>query len=137
MDDFDRLIEACMVGDIKTVSAFLERGVSINQKTVNEHSPLVVACYHEHFEIVKLLIENGADINAVNSKGTTVFMYAKTPAIKSGKTEIMDFLLNKGADINAIDKKEHKTVFDYVVSLNIPWMEQWLKEKGAKSSNEI
>ena len=53
MDDFDRLIEACMVGDIKTVSAFLERGVSINQKTVNEHSPLVVACYHEHFEIVK------------------------------------------------------------------------------------
>jgi ankyrin len=39
-------------------------------------TPLHAACYWNHIDIVKLLIEKGADVNPVNSWGITPLMYA-------------------------------------------------------------
>jgi len=50
-------------------------------------------------EIVKLLISNGADVNAKDSTGYTPLMYA----IWSEKTETAKLLINNGADVNAKD----------------------------------
>ena len=42
--------------------------IDINMVTdENEYSPLCAACMAGNFEIVKLLAENGADINFINS----------------------------------------------------------------------
>ena len=49
-------------------------------------------------EIVKLLVEHGADINSINSYGTTPIWYAQT-------VEIAEFLLKSGADICVKNKK--------------------------------
>lgn len=51
-----------------------------------------------HLEIVKLLIENGADINAYESSTTA----ALNEVAAKGHFEIVRYLIEKGADINRL-----------------------------------
>jgi len=57
-------------------------------------SALCRASYHDHLEIVKLLIEKGADIHAGHE-------YALRKAFRYGHLEIVKLLIEKGADIYA------------------------------------
>jgi len=47
----------------------------------------------EYTDIVKLLIENGADVNVKDKDGMTALMYAS----EEGYTEIVSLLKNAGA----------------------------------------
>lgn len=51
-------------GDKKLVRLLLDAGVKMQYRTATLYSPLHAAIRGEHFEIVKLLIEVGADLNA-------------------------------------------------------------------------
>jgi ankyrin repeat protein len=48
---------------------------------------------------VKLLVEHGVDINAVNKKGKTALMFA----VESRQIRLINYLLEAGADINVAD----------------------------------
>jgi len=61
-------------------------------------TPLMSASKNGSIEIVQLLIEKGADVNAKNNLGITVLMQA----IKH--EDIVKLLIHKGADIHALDK---------------------------------
>ena len=91
---------------------------------------LIVACFNQHHNIAAYLVELGANINATNHKGTTVFMYAKTPVFESKDTTILEWLLKNGAEINTKDMFG-KTVLDYVLLKDANWLADWLKERGA------
>ena len=54
------------------------------------------------YEIMKLLIEKGADVNAKKDDGTTALMCAAW----RGKKEIVKLLIEKGADVNAVTTGE-------------------------------
>ena len=109
----------------------------VKAKTQQGCSVLILACVNENINIAKQLIKNGADINATNPKGTTVFMYAKTPVIrKHGKTDFLEFLLENGADINAQDNFG-KTVLDYVGEKSAVELTQWMISRGTKRGIEI
>jgi ankyrin repeat protein len=60
-------------------------------------TPLHAACYWNHIDIVKLLIENGADINAVNAWNITPLLYA----VVCRYHDIVQELLDNGADPQA------------------------------------
>ena len=51
-------------GDLEAVSALLEKGISVNEMLESEFTPLITATNSGHFDIVKKLIESGADVNA-------------------------------------------------------------------------
>ncbi len=51
-------------------------------------------------ELLGFLLDNGAEINAVNNEGKNPLMYA----IKSKNKRIIDYLLERGADANIKDK---------------------------------
>jgi ankyrin repeat protein len=53
-------------------------------------------------EIVKLLLEKGADVNASNENGETPLHSAS----KNGQFEITNLLLKNGADVNAVNNRE-------------------------------
>ena len=56
-------------------------------------------------EVVKWLVEKGADVNATNKDGRTVLH----SAADSGQLDVVKWLVEKGADVNATDK-DGKTV---------------------------
>ena len=74
-------------------------------------SPLHSAAQWGNLEIVKLLLQNGADVNAKNKWGETPLHYA---AVFDHK-EIARVLLDAGADINAKDN-DGQTAFKVVSS---------------------
>jgi ankyrin repeat protein len=63
-------------GDIETVKKFIEYGEDVN-KMSNELTPLMTAARYNQAEIIKVLLSNGADIDAKNEKGFTALKYAE------------------------------------------------------------
>ena len=69
--------------------------------TLKENKTLIIAAQNGHIEeIVQLLLEKGADVNAKDNDGRTALMFAA----EKGHTEIVQILLKKGADVNAEDE---------------------------------
>lgn len=61
-----------------------------------------------HLDIVKCLVENGADINRPNYNGGTCLINSVQSA------PLCDFLLKHGADVNARDI-QNKTALHYAI----------------------
>lgn len=60
----------------------------------NRKEYLMIASYHSDFELVKLLVERGADINRIgNDKSTAILI-----AVANNNFDIVKYLLEKGAD---------------------------------------
>ena len=75
-------------------------------------SLLTIAVYNNNFEMVKWLVEAGADTGVVNNNGTTLLMYAKDNFKNSGDKRIFEYLLERGLNPFQKDYKEN-TLIDY------------------------
>lgn len=63
----------------------------INVKDADGFTPLILACLHEKYNVVKFLLENNADVNARNIRGTTPFI----AAVHKGNVYVANSILNK------------------------------------------
>lgn len=70
------LCNAIFKGDIATVKKFIEYGANVNE-TFNGMTPLMFAARYNKVEILKLLLEKGANTNAKDKKGFTALQYAQ------------------------------------------------------------
>ncbi|KAK7456361.1 hypothetical protein VKT23_010608 [Stygiomarasmius scandens] len=71
-------------------------------QSVKECQPsLWDAAYEGHLDVVKFLLENGADVNAMGEMGE-LFGTALQAAASQGHLDVVKVLLEKGADINAV-----------------------------------
>ncbi len=84
------LTEAAGDGDINTVKKLLDEGADKDYD-----GALIQATYLGHTEIARLLIEKGADVNAI-LHNTKVLAYAAL----TGHTKTAQLLVEKGADID-------------------------------------
>ncbi len=85
---------------IDFVHDLLDRGVDVNSQWGG--TPLMSAAYYGHLDILKLLLERGADVKAVNSEGETALHYAARGL--SPSPQIVETLLGSGAPVNAQDQ---------------------------------
>lgn len=74
---------------------------NINEKDSMGFTPLIRACAEGNLDLVKSLIEKGADIEAKNNDGRTALMWA----CENGIIEIVSFLVEKGANLNTKDSQ--------------------------------
>lgn len=58
------------------VQTLIEKGADVNAKNAAEATPIFDAAENDHPSIVKLLIDNHADIAPVDNLDTTPFEYA-------------------------------------------------------------
>ncbi|MCD4783719.1 MAG: ankyrin repeat domain-containing protein [Candidatus Eremiobacteraeota bacterium] len=87
----------------------------VHAKDKDGWTPLYVAISWGEIEMVKLLIDNGADVNAKN-KGITPLHGAAI----GGKTDSVMLLIDNGADVNAKDKKYGSTpLYDAAINSNL------------------
>lgn len=68
-----------------------------NKRRVNKVTPLMSAAYVGQLPIVKLLLEAGADVNAVDSEGNTAVAWAKISRAKAKAAKIIPLLEQAGA----------------------------------------
>jgi Ankyrin repeats (3 copies) len=98
-----QLNNACSEGDIETVRQLLNRGVDVNKKDDREGwTALHFAIFEEHKEIIKLLLDNGADINQEDNEGWTA-LYVGSDYIQK---EIVELLVTRKADFNQDDNEQ-------------------------------
>ena len=67
---------AIIKGDIETVKKFIEYGVNVNEY-FNGMTPLMLAARSNQVDIVKLLLEKGADASLKDQRGNTAAKYAE------------------------------------------------------------
>jgi FtsZ-binding cell division protein ZapB len=58
--DFDNFCQACRRGDLKVCQEQIQKGVNINARDRFDYTPLILASLCGHYEVARLLLENGA-----------------------------------------------------------------------------
>jgi uncharacterized protein len=100
------LLTSASDGDLRILKALIATGVDVNayrEKGVwkeNGRTVLIIAIHEGHLEIVRKLLESGANPNLIDEdSGTTPLI----SAIRGQYTDIVSLLLQVGADVNAKD----------------------------------
>lgn len=76
-------------GEDEKAAKLLDLGVNVNAKhKSNKMTPIMYAARQNNVSMVKLLVENGAEVNEVSKLGLTAIDYAKT----SNAKEALDYL---------------------------------------------
>jgi hypothetical protein len=92
--------DAARKGDAVAVAKLLDEGVDVNTKFRYNATALFYACDHGHLDVVKVLLDRGADMSAKDTfYGFTPLMLATSPAQtkKPAHTEIAKLLIQKGS----------------------------------------
>lgn len=82
--------DVARIGDKDKVRELLDK----NPKLVNNQKALLAAIYEDNFDVVKLFVEQGADLNPNNSRPP---LHA---AVYAGHMDIIRFLIVSGANVN-------------------------------------
>ncbi|KAK6054962.1 ankyrin repeat protein [Cooperia oncophora] len=108
LNDYDRstrdeelhtaLMEAAMDGHLEVARILIQAGAPVNLTSESYESPLTLSCCGGHAElhVVKILLENGAQVNATTDETMET---ALTVAACGGFTEVLDVLVKNGGDL--------------------------------------
>ncbi|WOG28592.1 ankyrin repeat domain-containing protein [Endozoicomonas sp. 8E] len=103
---------ACWNGDVDQVKKSLAAGVYVNAVMSYDFNPLLIASAEGHTELAEVLINNGADVNAVMAeKGVTPLFFAA----QNNHTDIVKLLINKGVNVDAPQTKDGATPLSIAV----------------------
>ena len=120
----ENLIHNIDIGYLEKIQDLIDNGLDIN-KPYNDKLPLVVAVVLNKVDIVRLLIDKGADVNIRSDDNLTPIMY-------TDNKKIAELLIDNGADVNARDD-EGQTALMQTENLKVA---QLLIDNGA-NINEI
>ncbi|MBU0728645.1 MAG: ankyrin repeat domain-containing protein [Proteobacteria bacterium] len=98
----DNFTEAAKTGNLDILNLFIQAGMEIDARDGRRMTALIMASYGTQVGVLKMLLENGADINATGSGGLTAVVAAIHA--QSEKThEVISILADNGADLNLQD----------------------------------
>ncbi len=112
-DYYNKLLEYCKTNNIKEAGLIIDYVHSIEELSKEGWNPLIVAAYNGATDVVKLLLEKGANPSSQNLNGTTVLMYAKNSYLETGDLQIITLLLKAGAHTK-IQDIHNRDIFSYI-----------------------
>ncbi len=91
------LMQAVEHNDAARVKQLIDQGANVSELDANQDAPLVMAAYKGHTEIVRLLLEAGADVTAVDPGMKATALHA---AAYAGRTDAARLLIAHHIDID-------------------------------------
>lgn len=112
------LYEGVLADDIKAVKNAIKSGANVNigdesdrAFSHNGYTPLGEAAFYNYYEVAKLLIKKGADINQTHAVAITA---------GTGSSDFLQYLFKKGGDVNLRNGKKQETpIFNATTKCNV------------------
>lgn len=120
-------VHAARTGAIDDLRRYLEQGAEINAFDSLDQTALIAAVDHQQLEIVRLLLDRGADPRLADHAGWTPLIHA----IYFGSDEtLLGLLLDRGADIDARNDRGVTALYLAAAAGREPQV-QFLLKRGA------
>ncbi|MCT1867342.1 MULTISPECIES: ankyrin repeat domain-containing protein [Dermabacter] len=91
------LMDAAREGNLDILRPAIEAGIPLNMQDADGNTMLMLAAYHDHAALVKLLAEHGADVDLLNDRGQSPL----AGAVFKGFDDVVAVLVEAGADPDA------------------------------------
>jgi ankyrin repeat protein len=91
------LMQAVQRNDRAAVEALIAQGADVNEPDKSGDMPLIMAAYQGYTEIVRLLLESGADVSAVDPGMKATALHA---AAYAGHADAARLLIEHGVDVD-------------------------------------
>lgn len=119
----NRFINAAINGDVKTVEEMLIAGMPADHADVFARTALIKAAQFNRTDVIRLLLQNGADVHKPNRFGNTPVHLA---AIRNS-IDAIAVLLEHGASINITNYRGEKPV-DIALRYNMKTVVRMLEQ---------
>jgi ankyrin repeat protein len=102
-NDFEEFIDSIERGDFDKVKYFVKEK-NFGKDHIYESDALQLAAKYGYLDIVKYLVEQGADVNWIDHDGS----FALILSTKYGHFDVVKYLVEHGSDINEKDEISKK-----------------------------
>ena len=96
------LMMGAYYGYTNFVKLLLNKKIDIDIKNDNGQTALMFAVATNRLDIVSLLVDAGADVNAQDNQGNYVLQVALLPYSNYGDSRIFEYLIKHGADTERV-----------------------------------
>lgn len=130
----NQFVTAAQTGNLRQIKELLDSGAGINASS-KDFTALMAASAFNHADIVKYLVDRGANINSKDCDGFTALMYAA----EHRNLDVLKILIDHGAEVNAKDNFGHSVLywalFDTIENANDFEVIHLLIKNGAETKN--
>jgi ankyrin repeat protein len=120
------------VSELLVAQYLLSRGADVNLKTNAGETALYRAMVHRNVDVIRQLVELGADVNAVTQEGVSVLIQGIS---ETSDLEIIKLIVKAGADVNHLDSQDKSAV--NIAGTEKHWdIVRYLVENGADAGHK-
>ena len=132
-DGLPHILRACEINDLSIIKTMVEKGANIKDLSEdNEDNVLTLAMFKNYsFDVIKYLVDNGADVNYRIPYGSSVLMIACIYC----DVQVVKYLIDNSADIHARDKYG-LTPLAYAIEAGNKSVVKFIKEYIDKKTDE-
>lgn len=132
-----KLFKACLTGNLNKVKYLVECSAKINAKNKNYETPLCIATKYGYYNIVKYLVNNGADINIITKEAhQNLFMIIISSKIDTKiKLKMIKYFVKKGLKLNQVDRYSNNLLFYACIAVDFKIV-KYLVENKIKINNK-
>ena len=116
------------------ISFLIEKGIPANYRDENGNTAVLFAAQNNNVNIIKTLVEKGADLKSVNDRGFTALMSALYEG--NNNIEMIKYLIENGIDVNAKSSENITALMEAATSITDPAIIELLITAGAEISEE-
>ena len=135
-----RLNRAVRTRNTELVKKYITEKDSLESRGKRQATPLYYAAYNVDPAITKLLLENGAKVDAHDYQGETPLhtaVYHSYPNVEEEGIKVIKLLIENGSDVNRVKKFPQKiTPLDFAKDRNGK-IADLLRKHGAKTGEEL
>ncbi|XP_052105520.1 uncharacterized protein LOC127738354 [Mytilus californianus] len=124
---------AAYEGNVERLEALINTGVNINFQAIRHKykvTPLMIAASRGLLEVVRLLIQKGAEIDKLDNFKRPALMYA----VFSGSLPVVYYLILHGSDVNHVDSSGYAPIHYTAISGHLQILKLLFHEGGANKT---